>query len=297
MKKILLLLLAVYTFSSAQGQNNALHYDGVNDFVNFGNIGNVGGNLHLPNNFTLEAWVKLDNFPVGFPAVATILRNGTGPTDEQYSLLIDGNGGVQFFWVNGGVFLEIHTTTSITLNTWHHVAAVRESPTSVKLYIDCVDQPTVGSTVSAGASGGQVVSGIGIPSLNVFALQGAIDELRIWDMARSEAALGATKSCALSGNEANLVAYYDFNNGTASGANAGLTTLVDKTGNGNDGILNNFNLTGSTSNWVSGAPVSASCSPPPPRIPTMNQWGLIIFGLLILNLSIFYLWRAERIVE
>lgn len=33
--------------------------------------------------------------------------------------------------------------------------------------------------------------------------------------------------------------------------------------------------------------------PPPPPIPTISQWGLLIFGLLLLNLSIFYIRRKE----
>lgn len=31
----------------------------------------------------------------------------------------------------------------------------------------------------------------------------------------------------------------------------------------------------------------------PPFIPTMNQWGLLIFGLLVLNLSVFFAQRKE----
>jgi hypothetical protein len=47
-----------------------------------------------------------------------------------------------------------------------------------------------------------------------------------------------------------LLSYYNFDEGTAGGNNAGITTLYDQTSNGNNGTLNNFALTGSTSNWV-----------------------------------------------
>lgn len=58
-------------------------------------------------------------------------------------------------------------------------------------------------------------------------------------------------NCELTGNECNLVAYYKFNQGTAGGNNAGVTTLVGSTTNGYNGTLNNFALSGSTSNWIS----------------------------------------------
>lgn len=35
----------------------------------------------------------------------------------------------------------------------------------------------------------------------------------------------------------------------------------------------------------------------PASIPTMNEWGLVIFGLLILNLSVYTLMRMKHIVE
>ena len=38
-----------------------------------------------------------------------------------------------------------------------------------------------------------------------------------------------------------------------------------------------------------------SCMPCPDPIPTMNQWGVLIFGLLILNLSIFSIYRFRLI--
>jgi hypothetical protein len=57
---------------------------------------------------------------------------------------------------------------------------------------------------------------------------------------------------SLTGNESGLLAYYDFNQETASGTNTGATTLIDRTGNGNTGTLQGFTLSGEESNWVLG---------------------------------------------
>jgi len=40
-----------------------------------------------------------------------------------------------------------------------------------------------------------------------------------------------------------------------------------------------------------------SCMPCPDPIPTMNQWGLLIFGLLLVNLCIFFIYQLDGKVE
>ncbi|HRY99590.1 MAG TPA: T9SS type A sorting domain-containing protein, partial [Bacteroidales bacterium] len=49
-----------------------------------------------------------------------------------------------------------------------------------------------------------------------------------------------------------LVAYYTFDEGIDGGTNSGLIALPDQSGNGNNGTLSGFALSGATSNWVSG---------------------------------------------
>lgn len=70
--------------------------------------------------------------------------------------------------------------------------------------------------------GGYVIPGYEFPGL--------IDEVRIWNTARTEAVIQANMNAELTGGEADLVAYYNFNH--ISG-----TTLTDLTGNGNDGAV------------------------------------------------------------
>ena len=52
-----------------------------------------------------------------------------------------------------------------------------------------------------------------------------------------------------SGSSSGLVAYYNFDDGTAAGTNT-VTTLFDQTSNAYNGTLNNFALSGTVSNWV-----------------------------------------------
>ena len=58
---------------------------------------------------------------------------------------------------------------------------------------------------------------------------GQIDELRIWNVARTEEDIQATMKTTLTGDETGLIGYWNFDNGTAN----------DLSKNGSDGMLNN----------------------------------------------------------
>lgn len=79
-----------------------------------------------------------------------------------------------------------------------------------------------------------------------------MDEVRIWDYVRTEDEIQADYQCTLSGSESNLVLYYPANQGTPAGNNFTQVVLSDQSSNTNNGTLNNFSLTGATSNWVIG---------------------------------------------
>lgn len=92
-------------------------------------------------------------------------------------------------------------------------------------------------------------------------IEGA-DELRIWNVRLSDEEVNATLNCQLSGNEANLYAYYSFNQGLVNADNSGENILIDQGSNGKNGNLIGFSLNGTTSNWTSGSSINASnCTP------------------------------------
>ncbi|MBK7407030.1 MAG: hypothetical protein IPJ40_02505 [Saprospirales bacterium] len=82
-----------------------------------------------------------------------------------------------------------------------------------------------------------------------------MDEFRIWNYARSEAEIQATKDLEINSTYPGLISYYNFNEGIACCDNTGLTTLPDGMG-AHNGTLHNFALNGGcTSNWRGGVPV------------------------------------------
>jgi hypothetical protein len=81
-------------------------------------------------------------------------------------------------------------------------------------------------------------------------MKGHIDELRIWNLARSNAEITAKYLDTIDSPFSNLLAYYKFDQGTIGGTNTSMVKLIDRTGNKNHGTLTNFTLSGAESNWV-----------------------------------------------
>ena len=77
-----------------------------------------------------------------------------------------------------------------------------------------------------------------------------LDEVRIWNVARTQSQIQAAMNTELVGTETNLKVYYNFNQGIAGSTNTNRTTFTDRTRSGYDGTLSNFSLSGSTGNWV-----------------------------------------------
>ena len=57
-------------------------------------------------------------------------------------------------------------------------------------------------------------------------------------------------NCEIPTTYSGLLLNYHYNQGVASANNAGLTTLLDASGNNLNGSLITFNLNGATSNWI-----------------------------------------------
>ena len=118
----------------------------------------------------------------------------------------------------------------------------------MKLYINGVlEASTTGATGTRSAP----------PSIRIGSIQtgiqyfnGTIDELRIWNVVRSQSDIQSNMNSEI-GTSSSLVEYYRFNQGNPNGINT-ITTLTDTSGNNNTGTLYNFALTGTTSNWTNG---------------------------------------------
>lgn len=246
-KQATLLLVFISAFSFAQ---NALHFDGSNDVVQT-TFGGVTGTADR----TFEAWIYLYASP---SANMCILDYGINLAGSRNTFSVSSSSTLSY--IAGGTNTNIGGSTTIAIGQWVHVALVISSGTGY-LYVNgvqsgtgslsSVNTPTTGANVTIG----QRVSGGSIP------FTGKIDEVRIWNVARTASQIISSMNDEFCSIPTGLVAYYKLNNGTASGTNTGITTAIDEVA-GNNGTLTNFALSGATSNWVSGASLSAGSNTP-----------------------------------
>ncbi len=219
----------VLTFKGHSTFGNALNFNANNNnLVNAGTI--------LPTSYTKEAWINLS---------ATNYSNNiiSGASDALHAFYVPN--GVLTAGQSGN-FAQVQDNVALATNTWYHVALSYDASTStLKLYKNGVllstntsVQPVSGSRVYLGSFNGDN------------GLQGALDEVRIWNKALTQTEIQTRMNDELSGTEPGLVAYYNFNQGVAGGNNTAITTVTDKSSNANNGTLANFTLNGSTSNFI-----------------------------------------------
>lgn len=232
-KSTILTALFTLLLCQAQAQYNALSFDGSNDFINCGNP-----TAFQSNSITLEAWIKANPAP-GYRAIIT--------KQWAYGLYLSNNILISHLYNVG----DLSTGVNVADGIWHHVAFTLSTGTAT-VYLDGVAKASR-SGYSITNQNSNVLIGEGGPSAGQY-FNGSIDEVRIWNVARTQAQIQASMNSAISSGTG-LVAAYHFNQGTANGNNSSVTTLMDASGNNNNGTLNNFGLSGSNSNWVSGPSV------------------------------------------
>ncbi len=237
--------------------------------------------------FTIEVWVKptiIDNSYRGFFGSQAQLTQTTSNRDQ--SMWVGPNGSLHTDYFTGGVRYDMLTSNNFfSADTWTHVAWVKEG-TTFKLYKNGVFVTSRTAPANAPAVNGFYWLG----RVDNF-FSGSLDEFRIWNVARSEnqIQLNMNKEVAA---QTNLVAYYNFNQGTAAGTNTGLTTLTDGSGSSLNGTLTGFTLSGATSNWVVGATVGGTWTSSDSSIATVHPLTGVITGINAGTATITYTLEA-----
>lgn len=225
---------------------NCLNFDGSSNAVNCGQ--GAALKIHNASEITLEAWIK----PTAWRAAAlegTIFVMANVAPAYGYGLSC-GDGGKVNFFLGGSAGNHNFTTTSavLTLNTWQHLAGTYDGDT-MRIYVDGVEVEKTAQMLDIDQASQNFTIGNNVTGLGGQA--GDIDEIRLWDVARTEEEIMDNMDNLICDDPASLVAYYTFNEGNAGGVNTSVTTLTDISGNGNNGTLDgSFGLSGSTSNWV-----------------------------------------------
>ncbi len=234
------------TSGAFSGPRNALDLDGTDDAVDCG----PQASLQITGDVSVECWANYDAIDDtdAFISQGTSIDAGVSdPYNMLYVLRIFSNKAIGLFWEYGdGINVDIRSSATANVNSdeWHHYAAVRDvSAMEVTFYIDGIqlgdaisysNNPDGGSlgTFTIGAEYQIFTTPLGYQKY----FDGKIDEVRVWNAARTEIQIRDTICKTLAGDEDNLVAYYRFDQENT----AGQTTLYDLTANGNNGTLTNM---------------------------------------------------------
>jgi len=162
----------------------------------------------LTNEITLEAWVRWDDQT----SAQAVLYNGNSAT-SGYGIYLR-NGGVSI--LSGGVDWADCTTCRVAPGVWTHLAAVRSNNQWV-IYQDAIAQAVSNANLPSAPPSG--VLSIASSPAGGERLIGAIDEVRVWTIARTAQQIAADYTVSLTGMEPDLIAYYRFDEGRGSVAN------------------------------------------------------------------------------
>ncbi|NNF01486.1 MAG: HYR domain-containing protein, partial [Bacteroidia bacterium] len=208
--------------------------------------------LDLTGNVTFEAWVFVKGPNALNSAQSIIDKTETGDLANYRPYLFNNN---MNFW-NGSTIAGAGTNPLPT-GTWSHVAWVLESGT-MTYYLNGSPNGSASTNLGAVNNGQLFIGRDNFGAGNGRYANMIIDEVRIWNDARTNSEITTNSAIELAGTEQGLVAYYPMNHGVTCCNNPTVTTASDRTGT-NDGILQNFALsnTSCVSNWNVGAPFAS----------------------------------------
>jgi hypothetical protein len=154
---------------------------------------------------TLEGWVRWDG---GDQPQAAMYNGSTG---------IDGYG---FYVMSGLVWLNVGGAGTVACQScklvpgvWAELAAVRSDSTWT-IYQNGAPQQASNTKLAVKAPSGAFW--IASNSTGGDRLIGALDEVRVWDVARTAQQIAAYDTVSLAGDEPGLIAYYRMDDGSGS---------------------------------------------------------------------------------
>jgi len=197
--------------------------------------------------FTMEAWIKT----AGNGSDMAIMGYCSSADDEyQFGVFISGSDGkVNIRSKKGASSEEQKGTTIVTNNAWHHVAVVFASASSSLLYVD--------GTLNATETSTSPLLPIEVNNFNIGRwgdltpdsyFDGLIDEVRLWNKARSSSQINSYRTRSVNAPYTDMVGYWPMEEG--SGA-----TTDNIQGNASlDGSLSSPDWEGSVDSDGDGAP-------------------------------------------
>jgi len=216
LRLLVVLLVSLVALSGSQviasRSGNALDFDGTGDYADGSGISTTLSAI------TLEAWVYHRTLLADQQRYVTV-------RDEVAVIRHDGAsqlGQLHFYIKDGGSFHSIRVNDALQTGRWYHVAGTWDG-TDMKLYLN-------GELVGEATPGGgwNAPDGTVLLSRSDEAMDGYIDDVRIWNDARTQTEIRENMHIELGGLENGLEHYWQLNEsaGTTAYDSAGTVDLT-----------------------------------------------------------------------
>ncbi len=242
---IILLCLISPSKNYCQSMGNAFNFDGINDYIQVNSDSSF--NLTSSTISTIELWVKLNGNHPSFHGL--VAKGGAEPF---YQLAIKNNRFAVEIATSSMYFLT-EVNQDLNDGKWHHLACSfnRSTPNYIKLYVDGELKQTASTTILSSSLSNNVKLVIGTERTKSIFFKGSIDEIRIWDIERSQAQLQNNLNTLIPSNTVGLSGLFRFEDGNANANNSTLNDTISFSGS-RSGKARIFNaaLSGNISNFT-----------------------------------------------
>jgi Concanavalin A-like lectin/glucanases superfamily len=187
----------------------------------------VSASFHLlTDEMTLETWFRAWSFYTPEFAVNSLLRKNVEPGRQNFFLrfrIMKGKPAVEVGW--GDQIMQ--APYDFEIGTWYHLAATYDGKV-MSVFVNGVRVHSGRSPGSILIDDSDLIIGKGDPNFSLGEyFHGDLNEIRIWNVARSPEQIQAAMITQLTRNEPGLVAYWTFDDGSPK----------DVSGHDNNGIL------------------------------------------------------------
>ncbi|MBU2650650.1 MAG: LamG domain-containing protein [Bacteroidetes bacterium] len=227
--KILLSIVLLWILGiNSMAQNNLLDFAGDNDYISITGLSSNGF-----SGITIEAWVYPHSF--NDPVPDARISNVAGHNDASSLLRIgdshpgelEDNDIPQFVVTTGSGNKKCTGTTQMLVNKWYHIAGTYDG-SNLRIYVNGILEKTVAHT-------GNITNGMSTMEIGGSGTEryfdGLMDEVRIWNDARTQDEIRQNMYREIISPGSDLVAYYKLNETTG-------TTAIDTKGSFNGTLTN-----------------------------------------------------------
>ena len=215
-KRILFLsLFGIFAINEVTQAQNALGFNGSNSYVEIPYTA-----TNNPAQFTVEFWARVDS---GAGTFRSPLSNRNYPPVTGFNFYATPANIWSFSGGSGtGAWSELNGP-AVVIGQWTHLAGTYDG-TTYRFYVNGVLMNTLVAGFSVNTSRPLRIGAGRTEGEPLYYFPGAVDEVKIWNYARSASQINDNKNVNLALPQTGLMSYYQFEDGTATsktGSNTG----------------------------------------------------------------------------